>query len=47
MRPAGMFTIGRGDTEGNIAPETAFEDLLDDWICPICSVGTDKFEKAA
>ena len=23
----------------------AFEDLPEDWICPVCGVGKDKFEK--
>ncbi len=36
-----------GDPEGNIAPGTAFEDLPDDWECPICGVGKDEFEKVA
>ncbi len=24
----------------------AFEDLPDDWRCPVCSVGKDQFTKA-
>lgn len=28
-----------------IKPITAFENLPDEWICPICSVGKDMFEK--
>ena len=28
-----------GDPEGGIAPGTAFEDIPDDWVCPICGVG--------
>jgi rubredoxin len=31
-----------GDPENGIAPGTAFEDLPDDWECPIC--GADKSE---
>ena len=23
---------------------TAFEDLPDDWVCPLCGVGKDEFE---
>ena len=23
----------------------AFEDLQEDWVCPLCSVGKDQFEK--
>jgi rubredoxin len=29
-----------GDPDGRIAQGTDFEDLPDDWICPVC--GTDK-----
>lgn len=32
-----------GDPDGGIAPGTAFEDLPDDWVCPICGVGKDDF----
>ena len=34
-----------GDPENGIEPGTAFEDLPDDWACPICDVGKDMFEK--
>jgi len=33
-----------GDSDGGIAPGTAFEDIPDDWICPECGVGKDEFE---
>ena len=28
-----------GDPDNGIAPGTAFEDLPDDWVCPICGLG--------
>ena len=28
-----------GDPDGGIAPGTAFEDIPDDWVCPICGLG--------
>jgi len=34
-----------GDPDGDIEPGTAFKDLPDDWVCPICGVGKDMFEK--
>ncbi|MBQ8277438.1 MAG: rubredoxin [Bacteroidaceae bacterium] len=34
-----------GDPESGIAPGTAFEDIPDDWVCPICGVGKDLFEE--
>lgn len=34
-----------GDPESGIAPGTAFEDIPDDWLCPVCGVGKEHFEK--
>ncbi len=34
-----------GDPDGGIAPGTAFEDIPDSWVCPVCQAGTDAFEK--
>ena len=34
-----------GDPEHGIKPGTAFEDIPDDWVCPICSLGKDVFVK--
>ena len=34
----------KGDSEGSIAPGTAFEDLPDDWTCPVCGASKDQFE---
>ena len=35
-----------GDEENGIAPGTAFEDLPDDWECPLCGAGKDEFKPA-
>ena len=32
-----------GDPDSGIAPGTAFEDIPEDWVCPICGVGKDLF----
>lgn len=32
-----------GDPDSGIAPGTAFEDLPEDWVCPVCGVGKDMF----
>ncbi len=34
-----------GDPDSGIAPGTAFEDIPDDWVCPVCGVAKDMFEK--
>ena len=33
-----------GDPDNGIAPGTAWEDLPEDWVCPICGLGKDAFE---
>ena len=33
-----------GDPDGGIAPGTAFEDVPEDWTCPICGVSKEDFE---
>lgn len=34
----------KGDPEHGIAPGTKFEDLPDDWCCPICGVNKSMFQ---
>ena len=34
-----------GDADLGIAPGTKFEDLPEDFLCPLCSVGKDFFSK--
>lgn len=36
-----------GDPDGGIKPGTAFEDIPDVWVCPICGAGKDQFVKEA
>ena len=33
-----------GDPENGIAPGTAWEDLPEDWTCPVCGLDKDAFE---
>jgi superoxide reductase len=37
----------KGDPESGVNPGTPFEDLPDDWECPICGVGKDDFEEVS
>jgi len=37
----------KGDPDSAIAPGTPFEKLPQDWVCPVCGVGKDQFEKVA
>ncbi len=40
-----IYDPEKGDPDSGIKPGTPFEKLPDDWVCPICGVGKDKFEK--
>ncbi|MBU2608475.1 MAG: rubredoxin, partial [Chloroflexi bacterium] len=31
--------------DGGIKPGTPFEDIPDDWVCPVCGAIKDQFEK--
>lgn len=33
-----------GDPDNDIEPGTDFEDLAEDWECPLCGAGKDDFE---
>ncbi|MBU0484258.1 MAG: rubredoxin [Proteobacteria bacterium] len=32
-----------GDPDTGVVPGTSFEDLPDDWKCPVCSASKDDF----
>lgn len=34
-----------GDPDSGIEAGTSFEDLPEDWVCPLCGVGKELFEK--
>ncbi|MBW2646362.1 MAG: flavin reductase [Deltaproteobacteria bacterium] len=40
-----VYDPAKGDPDEGIEPGTKFEDLPDDWTCPICGAGKDEFEK--
>ena len=40
-----IYDPAEGDPDSGIAPGTAFEDIPDDWVCPLCGVGKDDFSK--
>ncbi len=38
-----VYDPAEGDPDSGIAPGTPFEDLPDDWECPMCGVSKDQF----
>ena len=39
-----VYDPDEGDPDNGIDPGTAFEDLPDDWVCPVCGASKDQFE---
>lgn len=39
-----IYDLAVGDPDAGIAPGTPFEDIPDDWVCPVCEVGKEDFE---
>lgn len=40
-----IYDEEEGDAEMGIAPGTTFEDLPEDFLCPLCFVGKEQFSQ--
>ncbi|HDM42879.1 MAG TPA: rubredoxin [Firmicutes bacterium] len=34
-----------GDPDSDVKVGTPFDDIPDNWVCPVCGAGKDQFEK--
>ena len=41
-----VYDEADGDEDGGIAPGTKWEDVPEDWVCPICGASKAQFEDA-
>jgi rubredoxin len=41
-----IYDPEKGDPDSGVQPGTSFEQLPDDWVCPVCGAAKDQFEKA-
>ena len=39
-----IYDPEQGDPDNGVKPGTAFADVPEDWVCPLCGVGKDQFE---
>jgi len=39
-----VYDPEKGDPDSGIAPGTPFEELPEDWVCPVCGAGKEEFE---
>lgn len=42
-----IYDEGEGDPDGGLPPGTRFDDIPEDWVCPVCGVGKADFEPYA
>ncbi len=40
-----VYDEAKGIPEEGIEPGTVWEDLPEDWVCPLCGVTKEEFEK--
>lgn len=40
-----VYNPEEGDPENGIAAGTPFEELPEDWACPLCGVGKEDFDQ--
>ena len=40
-----VYDEDKGDLDAGIAPGTKWEDIPDDFVCPLCGVGKDQFSE--
>jgi rubredoxin len=38
-----IYDPAEGDSQGGIEPGVPFEELPDDYICPVCGAGKEEF----
>ena len=39
-----VYDEAEGDPDNGVAAGTKWEDLPEDWVCPVCGAGKDEFE---
>ena len=39
-----IYDPQKGDPERGIAPGTSFEDLPEEWVCPLCYADKENFD---
>jgi rubredoxin len=40
-----VYDPKKGDPDSEIEPGAAFEDIPDDWVCPVCGADKSQFEE--
>ena len=40
-----VYDSEKGDPDNGLEPGTAWEDVPDDWVCPLCGAGKGEFKE--
>ena len=40
-----VYDPEEGDPDNGVAPGTAFADIPEDWVCPVCGASKEEFSK--
>ncbi|MDQ7031604.1 MAG: rubredoxin [Desulfonauticus sp.] len=40
-----VYDPKKGDSDNGVAPNTKFEDVPEDWVCPVCGAPKEQFSK--
>ena len=40
-----VYEEKEGDPDNGVAPGTSWENVPEDWLCPLCGVGKEDFSK--
>jgi rubredoxin len=40
-----VYDPAQGDPDNGVAPGTAFADVPEGWVCPLCGVGKEMFNE--
>lgn len=40
-----IYDPAEGDPDNGVAPGTSFDDLPEDWVCPLCGASKDDFSE--
>lgn len=40
-----IYDPAEGDPIGGVEPGTSFEDIPEDWVCPVCGASKDMFSR--
>jgi rubredoxin len=39
-----VYDEEEGDSESNVPPNTLWDDLPEEWVCPVCGAKKEEFE---